>query len=130
MASIRPDTKIGVGPGYKIGDSDPAQPASTATTQNRHGPSHSGCTEVNLIELSKGNAVPSIWRRFFCAFLLGQNLGQNPLFHHQEMAETLVFFDRPKEPRVGFEPSVPLAKEARAQAWNSSIEVTHRLLRA
>jgi len=30
----------------------------------------------------------------------------------------------------GFEPSVPLAIEGRAQAWNSSIEVTRRLLRA
>jgi hypothetical protein len=31
---------------------------------------------------------------------------------------------------AGFEPSVPLAKQGRAQAWNSSIEVTRRLLRA
>jgi len=31
---------------------------------------------------------------------------------------------------AGFEPSVPLAKEGRVQAWNSSLEVTRRLLRA
>src|SRR5215831_4729799 len=31
---------------------------------------------------------------------------------------------------AGFEPSVPLANEGRAQTWNSSIEVTRRLLRA
>ena len=31
---------------------------------------------------------------------------------------------------VGFEPSVPLAKEGRAQACNSSIGVSRRLLRA
>jgi hypothetical protein len=39
------------------------------------------------------------------------------------------FADSPVE-GDGFEPSVPLAKEARAQAWNSSIEVTRPLLRA
>ena len=31
---------------------------------------------------------------------------------------------------AGFEPSVPLAIEGRAQAWNSSLGVTRRILRA
>jgi hypothetical protein len=51
--------------------------------------------------------------------------------HRRGTAPVSVRFvpDSPLE-GAGFEPSVPLAKEARAQAWNSSIEVTHRLLRA
>ena len=39
------------------------------------------------------------------------------------------FADSPLE-GAGFEPSVPLAKEGRAPAWNSSLDVTRRILRA
>jgi hypothetical protein len=42
--------------------------------------------------------------------------------------ENSVRSDSPME-GAGFEPPVPLAKEGRVQAWNSSLEVTRRLLR-
>jgi hypothetical protein len=44
-------------------------------------------------------------RGFFLPW--GQNRGQNPFTYSPRMAEFLEFFDRPMEPKVGFEPSVP-----------------------
>jgi hypothetical protein len=53
-------------------------------------------------------AVPSC---FFVPW--GQNRGQNPFTYSPRMAELLEFFDRPMEPRDGFELSVPGCGEAR-----------------
>jgi len=71
-------------------------------------------------------ALPSAHCRDCTRSVLGLSLLDNsrPNIRRVDFAA-----DSPLE-GAGFEPSVPLAKEGRAQAWNSPLDLTRRILRA